>query len=106
MDRIQQLELMIAEDPDDSFLRFALAKEWSNRGAFQEAIQVFESLLLKDPEYVGCYYHYAKCLEEIEDFISAEKIYKKGIEMADYLKDFHAKAELQNALTNMSLENL
>jgi len=103
MDRIEQLQKMIEQDPEDSFLLFALAKEWSNQAEFQEAITLFLKLKEKNPDYIGCYYHLAKCYEEIDDTEAAKSVYQEGISMASRLNDQHAKSELQNALVNLTM---
>lgn len=104
MDRIEALLDFLDEDPDDSFTRFALAREYQKRGAIDEARAYYEGLVERDPEYVGTYYHLGKLLEgsgRREEAISA---YKAGIEVARRQRETHALAELQAAL--MQAENM
>jgi tetratricopeptide (TPR) repeat protein len=98
MDRIERLKEFFAEDPKDSFVRFALASEYAKLGIFEEAIQTFEGLLKDDPDYVGTYYHLGKLYERVGKPARAQEVYRRGIEAATRVSDLHARAELQSAL--------
>jgi tetratricopeptide (TPR) repeat protein len=104
MDRLQALLDFLDEDPDDSFTRFALAREYQKRGAIEEARTYFEGLVERDPEYVGTYYHLGKLLEGSGRREAAISTYKAGIEVARRHRETHALAELQAAL--MQAENI
>ena len=102
--RLTQLKEMLAEDPDDSFLLFAIAKEYEGLEQYEEAIKGFVTLVEKDAAYVGTYYHLAKLYEEMEDADNALATYEAGILMAQKMKDLHALSELKNAKLNFELE--
>jgi len=99
MDRLKALLDFLDEDPNDSFTRFALAREYQKRGAVEEARAYFEGLVERDPEYVGTYYHLGKLLETSGRREAAISTYKAGIEIARRQRDSHVLAELQSALT-------
>ena len=104
MERIDQIKQMLKDDPRDSFLQFALAMEYKNKGQQPDAIKIFKELRKNDKEYVGLYFHLGKCFEEMDDFQSALEIYAEGIAIADSLQDLHAKSELMNEKMNLELE--
>ncbi len=85
-------------DPDDSFIRFALATEYLKLGHEEKARIVFEELVSHDPEYVGTYYHLGKLYERLDQNERAIRVFKNGINVAGAQSDMHARAELQSAL--------
>ena len=102
-DRLTLLQEMLKEDTDNSFLLFAIAKEYEKLGDLQLAIDTFIALRGKEEEYVGLYYHLAKLYEQLEETEKALAIYQAGIEIAKKKKDQHALAELQNAKINLEI---
>ena len=102
----QRLDLLLGilkETPTDSFVIFAIAKEYENIGNQNEAIQYYEKLYQLDPNYVGLYFHWGKIHEEINDSDKAIDIYSIGIEVASLQKDGHAERELRAAKYNCEL---
>ena len=100
-DRIGRLAQLLAfhkEDPDDSFVRFALAAEYAKLGREEDARRAFEALREHDPDYVGTYYHLGKLYERTGMEVRAIETYRAGIDAAMRMSDFHARAELQSAL--------
>ncbi len=98
MDRLAQLLEFHEEDPDDSFVRFAIASEYVKHGLDQDGRGFFERIVHDDPDYVGTYYHLGKLYERIGELELAMETYKSGIEIASGLSDYHAQSELQSAL--------
>ncbi len=98
MDRLSQLLQYHEEDPDDPFVRFALAMEYLKRGDISRARAFLEGLLVDHPRYVGTYYHLGKLYEREGEKEKALEVYRKGIDVAMEIRDFHARAELQDAL--------
>ena len=101
MDRLAQLLAFRDEDPEDSFVRFALASEYIKLGRDSDARVEFERLVADDPAYVGTYYHLGKLYERLEEVSHAREIYRAGIEEASRQSDLHARAELQSALLEL-----
>ena len=104
MSRLEQLKAMMADDPDDSFILFAIAKEYEKNGDIKSAINQFELLYKKDPSYIGLYYHLAHLYALNEQADNAFMMYDKGIELAKSSSDFHALSELVNARKNLEIE--
>jgi Tfp pilus assembly protein PilF len=101
MDRIAQLEQFLAQQPNDSFLQHALALERIKRGELDIARSLFESLLAREPGYVGSYYHLAKLYDQLGELSLSEKTYQTGIAEARKAGDRHAQNELQMALEEL-----
>ena len=97
MDRIGKLTALLDAHPGDNFISHALALELVKEGRDDEARKWFESILSRDPDYVGSYYHYAKLLERINEPALAAEWYRKGMEAAKRNNDGHAYNELQAA---------
>ncbi len=57
--RLDQLRAMLAEEPDDAFIRYAIALEYKRSGNMEEAVVQLERLLTDDPKYIACYYQLA-----------------------------------------------
>lgn len=102
--RLQSLLTMYDEKKPDSFVLFAIAKEYEYLENMQEAIQKYEDLKTLDPNYVGLYYHLAKAYEGKDMPEKAIKIYEEGIQIAKKQADFHALSELNNAKINLEME--
>ena len=98
MNRLQQLKAFHDEDPNDSFVRFAIASEYLKLDRKDEALEAFEGLVDNDPAYVGTYYHLGKLYECLGETEKAVETYKKGIEVAREASDQHSLSELQSAL--------
>lgn len=104
MDRIGKLRSLLQESPNDSFLKHALALELIKAGNDDAAAGLFNEILEYDADYVGSYYHLGKLHERNGRFNNAIEIYKKGIEVAGRLADFHARNELRMALDDLEDE--
>jgi tetratricopeptide (TPR) repeat protein len=98
MDRIEQISEMLAKDPTDDFLHYALALEYEKNGEKDKAISLINDLLDRSPDYLGGYYKLGQLFEEKNQFKAAIEIYKKGILLAEEKKDNKAKGELNEAL--------
>ena len=94
------MEYMKASDKD-SFLQHALALEYIKIDNDEEARKLFNEILLREPTYVGSYYHLGKLLERVADFDRAIRIYKRGMEEAKRAGDMHSYNELQGALEEL-----
>ncbi len=101
--RLQQLLSFLDDKSGDSFLTFAVAKEYEQLGMVQQATEYYQKLQKADPDYVGLYYHLAKLYESMSKDVLALKIYNDGIAVAKKLGDFHALSELNNAKVNLEI---
>ncbi|MCB0660437.1 MAG: hypothetical protein KDC04_05855 [Saprospiraceae bacterium] len=103
-DRIQQLIKLRETDPIDSFVSYALALEYFKVGDFHLSEQIFSDLMVKDPEYVGIYFHFGRLYEAMDDKEKAKKVYQQGILICKKLNDIHSLSELTSALQNLEID--
>ncbi len=99
--RLELLKRYLIEDPDDSFLQYALALEFIALNDHSKAYIELERLLLKDPGYLPAYYMAGKTCEALTQFDKAKVWYSKGIDLARLKKDMHTLNELLAALENL-----
>jgi len=97
MSRIEKLQEFLAKDPNDSFVRHALALEYQKIGDIPAARKLFEDLLAHDPAAVGSYYHLAKLLEGLGENQAALEWYEKGMAAAKAANEKRAFNELRSA---------
>ena len=97
MDRIEKLKDFLKANPNDSFVQHALALEYIKRGNDDEARKLFETILDREPGYVGSYYHLGKLLERNNEIENAIKIYEAGMEQAKKAGEKNAFGELRGA---------
>jgi len=97
MDRIAQITGLLQDNPNDSFLKHALALEHIKKGNDVTARSIFEEVLAHDPGYVGSYYHLAGLLERTGEIKLAMEWYEKGMEQAKAAGEHRAYNELKAA---------
>ena len=102
--RLETLLEMLEKDPQDSFLIYAVAKEYESNDNVPKAIEVLESLRILDPRYVGLYYHLGQIYEKQGQSEKALQTYEEGIRIAKAIPDFHALSELNNVKVNLEME--
>jgi Tfp pilus assembly protein PilF len=101
MDRIEKLKEYLKKEQKDSFLQHALALEYIKMGDDQEARKLFVEILLREPTYLGSYYHLGKLLERTGETDKAIKIYEQGMQHAKKAGDNHSYNELQGAYEDL-----
>lgn len=99
--RLQQLLQFQRESPDDSFIAFAIAKEYENLGERKQALDCYLQLKKQHPSYVGLYYHLGKLYEQLSKWKEAFETYKEGMAVARREGDRHALNELAGAKLNL-----
>lgn len=96
-ERLEILKQYLEADPKDSFLLFAIAKEYEKMANEPVALEYYLKIKTDDPEYIGLYYHLGKLYERIDKIEDARATYLEGIELAKERRDFHAASELNGA---------
>ena len=74
--RLEVLQNMVAQNPNDSFSRYGLAMEYANSGDLERAILEYQALLA----------------------VNARALYRQGIEATTRIGDLHTRSEIQAAL--------
>jgi tetratricopeptide (TPR) repeat protein len=101
--RLEILQQMVEQDPNNSFARYGLAMEYANSGAFEKAITEFENLVRQDADYSAAYFHGGQALEKLGRLEDARQMYEKGIEVTTRKGDLHTRAEIEAALNLLPL---
>ncbi len=92
--RLSQLEAMLAEEPGDRFLRYAIALEHKRQGHMEHAVHLLEGLLTEDPKYIACYYQLALMQAELGRSTEAVETTSAGALQCLVTGDAKARAEL------------
>ena len=106
--RLQKLLEFIENEPNDPFLKYALATEYLNLNEPDKALNYYEDLIINHSDYVGTYYHLGKLYEALNRKNDAIKTYQDGMVVARDLKDMHSLSELQavyNSATGSDYED-
>jgi len=98
MPTLEQLLPLLAADPNDAFLRYALAMEYAKQSRPDEALAEFAELAKRHPDYVPGYFMAGRAAEQKGDTDLAKTLYKQGIAAAQRTGDTHAAGEISSAL--------
>lgn len=101
-ERRQQLEALLQEDPQDTFLRYALALELAGTGDRESAVSQLATLLAHSPDYVPAYLQVGKLSLELGREDAARQWWQQGILAAEKQRDFHAADEMRGMLHELS----
>ena len=96
--RLKQLESFLEEDANDTFVLFAIAKEYESGGDLEKALLYYIKLKSADPNYVGLYYHLGKLYAHTNQTDLAIETFETGMSVAKKANDNHAFNELRGAL--------
>lgn len=100
--RLQKLLEFTESEPNDPFLKYALATEYIRLNEADTALSYYEDLVNNHPDYVGTYYHLGKLYEALNRKEDAIKTYQTGMEVARAARDNHAYSELQAVYNSAS----
>ncbi|MFK7765949.1 MAG: hypothetical protein AB8B55_01820 [Mariniblastus sp.] len=101
MSRREQLEEMLAGDPTDTFLRYALAIEFENEEEHERSLELHRELMNDEPPYVPSYFMSGQQLANADRIEEAIAVLKKGIEQADLQGDTHAASEMRGFIETL-----
>jgi Flp pilus assembly protein TadD len=99
--RLQQIQEMLAEDPNDAMLRYMLAMEHASQGNDSQAVSCFRELLAAAPDYVPAYMQAGRALVRMGRDDEARAVFQRGIAAAEQKQEFHARDEMQGMLAEL-----
>ncbi len=99
--RKQQLLDMIAAEPTDPFLRYALALEHRKEGARDESLMLLRQLQEEMPPYIPAFLMAAQQLADDQRIHDARETLRRGIEEARHQSDLHAAGEMAELLSRL-----
>jgi tetratricopeptide (TPR) repeat protein len=101
INRLEKLLEFAAAEPQDPFLKYALATEYLRLGNQENALSFYKDLTDNQPDYVGTYYHLGKLYEIRNQKNEALITYERGIAIAKKVKDQHALNELMGVYNTL-----
>lgn len=104
INRLEKLLEFLKNEPNDPFLKYALATEYVRLNDPEKALFFYLDLTVKHTDYVGTYYHLGKLYEVLKKENEALQTYERGIEVAKKIKDQHALNELMGVYNSLKDE--
>lgn len=98
MSRREKIEAMLEAEPQDSFLRYALAMEFRKEGTHDKSLELLSGLTKDKPPYVAAYFMAGQQLVDLERIEEARTFLRDGIEEARKQNDLHAASEMAELL--------
>jgi len=99
--RLQQIEAMLHDEPNDPELRYMLAMEHASGGNDAEAVRCFQDLIARCPDYPPAYHQGGRTLVRLNRIAEAREMLGKGIPAALKSNNQHAAGEMQELLDSL-----
>jgi len=99
--RREKLERLLAEDPQDAFLRYSLGLELEAEGDWKAALTILESLGRGPVPYVPALHMAGRFLARRGEVGAARRALREGIEAARAQGQAHAAAEMAELLQSL-----
>ena len=97
-DRRQMIEQMLAENPDDTFLRYSLGMELAVAGQHEEAIEQFRQVIAVEPGYLAAYVEAAKVCLQAGRRSEARDLFGEAMEVAGLQGENHVQDYIRQQL--------
>ncbi|MFQ5491501.1 MAG: hypothetical protein ACE5GE_12335 [Phycisphaerae bacterium] len=94
----EQLEKLLASEPDDVFLNFGLAMQLAKEDCKDAALAQFRKVTEIDPDYSAGYYHQGRLLLGLGKAPEARDVLRIGVQATQRTGDTHAESEMQELL--------
>jgi predicted Zn-dependent protease len=98
MSRLLKLQQLLADDPSDPFLHYAVAMEQVKLGEHDAALEQLTAINRQFPEYVAAWQQHGQLLADRGETDSAREILRQGIAAAQNAGDAHAAGEMQGLI--------
>ena len=99
--RREKIEAMLAEDPQDTFLRYSLAMERAKEGDHGGSLQLLAELTGGNEPYVPAFFMAGQQLATLGRVNEARTYLRNGIEVARKTGDAHAAGEMSEFLASL-----
>jgi thioredoxin-like negative regulator of GroEL len=93
-----QLEELLKAEPDDVFLRYALAMTCVSEGDLSAGLALYDDVLRRDPDHVPAHFQKARALADAGRVDEARAVVDAGIAVAARVGDAHAEREMREFL--------
>ena len=101
MSRREKIEAMLADDPNDSFLRYSLAMELEKAGENDASLKQLQSLQGDTTPFVPAFFMAGQQLTKLGRIDEARTVLRAGIEHARQQQNSHAAGEMSEFLANL-----
>ena len=101
MNRKNQIEAMLADEPNDPELRYMLAMEHVSLGDDGGAVTHFRHVIDLALNYPPAYHQAGRALQRLNRLTEAREVLEKGIPLALAQGNGHAAGEMQELLENL-----
>lgn len=102
--RLEKIEAMLAEDPDDTFLRYSRAMELSKLGRIDQSVPLLDALAAEEPPYIPAFFMAAQQLAHAGRAEEATGRLQAGIAAAERSGDAHAAGEMREFLSTLPVD--
>ena len=99
--RKEKLITMLADAPEDLFLRYGLALEYHKEANHEKSLQLLAELRAHEPPYVPAFFMAAQQLAQLGRTSEAQTAAQEGIGVAESQQDLHAAGEMREFLASL-----
>jgi tetratricopeptide (TPR) repeat protein len=99
--RREKIEAMLADDPQDNFLRYSLALELEKEGDHERSLSGLRELTKESPPFVPAFFMAGQQLTRLQRIEEARAILRDGIEEARQQGNSHAAGEMSEFLASL-----
>ncbi|MGV3637877.1 MAG: tetratricopeptide repeat protein [Flavobacteriales bacterium] len=104
-ERLDQLRQMLAEEPGDLFIRYAIALELKRAGNMEQAAADLQAILADEPKHIASYYQLALLQAELGHVPEAIATCDAGALQCLVTGDRKARAELLELRASLADED-
>ena len=97
-ERLQELQMLLSDDPGDIFVLYAIGLEYFKMGKTDEAIRSLEELILISPEYIPAYFRLGQWFAEKDQIEQAKAVLMQALALSKSQNDTKAAQEIQELL--------
>lgn len=95
LERIEGLEEIVADDPEDATARFMLATELAKAHRHADAIPHFQAVIDADADYTAAYRGLGRALIALGDTEGAKGVFERGLVVAERTGDLQSGKEME-----------
>ncbi len=99
--RREKIEALLADEPEDQFLRYTLALELEKIGENDRSLELLAGLTRDAEPYVPAFFMAGQQLTQLQRVNEARTFLREGIEAARAAGDSHAAGEMSEFLTSL-----
>jgi len=100
--RLEKLESMLADDPNDQLLKYMLAMELDKTNNHERSLSLLGELMNGEPPYVPAFLMAGQQHVAIGQSDEARSAWQAGIQAAQAANDEHAAGEMTQFLNELS----